>query len=347
MKGISTIIATIIFVIITIGLVSTAYLFIGGIITGMTSKVISIIDVKANRIIIRNDGTDTIPSGDIKIFVNGEQADILNPQDIEPQHIAVLKFFPPELEMKSATISVMGASNVLSYTSDIMPHEFKVTPNTIGLWHFDSVNATNHTLDETSYHNDGQLMNDTFSCFNEPWCIQLVPGKFGSALYFNRSHDHVEIPDSNVFDFGTSDGFTIAMWAKTDIHDTSNNIYYLFRRYPGAAIRISTRYGYFQLNDYNSLRDSGGTYTRFGGGGYLQVGVWYHVAVVRDVAADQVLFYINGDLKDSKTDNTCPTCNYISDDPITIGSSWNGTIDEVVIFDRALSQVEILDSIYG
>ena len=60
MKGISTIMATILLVTITIGLITTAYLFIGGILTGATAEVFEIIDVSNDKVLIRNMGVKPI-----------------------------------------------------------------------------------------------------------------------------------------------------------------------------------------------------------------------------------------------------------------------------------------------
>jgi len=63
-KGISTIIATIILVVITIGLISTAYLYFSGLISGATRGTIQLLDAYCTgttiTIIIQNKGTSTI-----------------------------------------------------------------------------------------------------------------------------------------------------------------------------------------------------------------------------------------------------------------------------------------------
>jgi len=79
MKGISGIIATILLVLIAISLVGVAYVFFSGMIGGRTSKPISIAASDGNTVVISNDGTEAISSGEIKIFVNGQEATILNP----------------------------------------------------------------------------------------------------------------------------------------------------------------------------------------------------------------------------------------------------------------------------
>ena len=75
-KGISTIIATIILTVITIGLVSTAYLYFAGLIGGYTKGGISLVDgycAPAGNIIfiVKNEGTETIAAGGVSCNING------------------------------------------------------------------------------------------------------------------------------------------------------------------------------------------------------------------------------------------------------------------------------------
>ena len=75
MKGISTIIATILMVVITIGLVSVAYLYMSGLITGATAQNIALMDAycSSNTIytLIRNDGTISITMNTVKFYLGG------------------------------------------------------------------------------------------------------------------------------------------------------------------------------------------------------------------------------------------------------------------------------------
>ena len=74
MKGISTIIAAIILVVITIGLIATAYLYFAGIISPGAVIALSSGYCDADNFIqigIRNDGTSPLPSTGVTIQVDG------------------------------------------------------------------------------------------------------------------------------------------------------------------------------------------------------------------------------------------------------------------------------------
>jgi FlaG/FlaF family flagellin (archaellin) len=77
MKGISTIIATIIMVVITIGLISVAYLYMSGLITSRTTQNIQLADAfcrasdKHIIALIKNIGTVSIPDANLNVVLRG------------------------------------------------------------------------------------------------------------------------------------------------------------------------------------------------------------------------------------------------------------------------------------
>ena len=75
MKGVSTIVATILIVMITVALGGAAYLYLSGILTGKISTAFSIIYSYNDSVIIRNDGTDPINS--VTATVDGNSANIV------------------------------------------------------------------------------------------------------------------------------------------------------------------------------------------------------------------------------------------------------------------------------
>jgi len=82
MKGVSAIIATILMLIITIGLAGTAYMYISGVMTTRTAVTLSVSDVTCEgpasgddmNIIVFNDGTGTAAAADLTIYINGVDA---------------------------------------------------------------------------------------------------------------------------------------------------------------------------------------------------------------------------------------------------------------------------------
>jgi len=61
-KAISTVIATLLMLIITIALVGFSYTFISGVVTSRTATVFSVVDTFGDTVTVRNDGTVAIES---------------------------------------------------------------------------------------------------------------------------------------------------------------------------------------------------------------------------------------------------------------------------------------------
>ena len=328
MKGISTIIATIILVVITISLVSTAYLFVGGVLTGSISKVISLVDAKAHRIIVRNDGTDTIASDEISVSVNGQEVVPINTQDIEPQDTVTLRFVPPELDMRSVKVVVSGPSNTLSYTTDIVPKQFKVIDGTVGLWHFNG-----NSNDETGVNN-GALFGDAY---------YTPDGKFGFALELDGSDDYVNCGNDVSLDL--TGAFTIEGWFKhsSGLIENPNNWY------GGIEKDQAYHLGWQGWTDGWSIYVYSGGVPNFKDSvdSYMPAGEWHHIAAVYDIPYLRI--YRDGVEIASQDIGTLTIDSNAN--ALMIGyvetSYWEGIIDEVHILNRALKQEEILDNMYG
>ncbi|MCS7123374.1 MAG: hypothetical protein RMJ17_02260, partial [Candidatus Aenigmarchaeota archaeon] len=74
-KGISTVVATVMMLVIAIALVGSAYVFISAIFTARTATVFSIIDANYGNITIRNEGTANISS--IRAVIDGRPVNVL------------------------------------------------------------------------------------------------------------------------------------------------------------------------------------------------------------------------------------------------------------------------------
>jgi hypothetical protein len=123
MKGISTIIASILLLIITIGLAGTAYVFISGLLTSSISKTISVLDVSCNpftstkaniTIILANDGTVNITDSELIVMIDGTVKSpqfTFNPDPIPARSTAVATSSDTYDMGKIHTVLVASPSN--------------------------------------------------------------------------------------------------------------------------------------------------------------------------------------------------------------------------------------------
>lgn len=118
MKGISTIIASIMLLVITIGLAGTAYIFIKTILDQSISKTINVLDMSCNQgnitIILTNDGTANIKDSELIVMVDGNvKSDkfTFNPDPIPAHSTAVATSSEPYGLNAVHTVVVTSPSN--------------------------------------------------------------------------------------------------------------------------------------------------------------------------------------------------------------------------------------------
>ena len=165
------------------------------------------------------------------------------------------------------------------------------------------------------------------------------PGKVGQAFSLNGIGNYISIPDQPIWAFGTN-AFTIELWANFfGVASGLGTVFLASDSGPGA-----TNKWIFWLND-NQLRlhVNGNQLDNLGAAPFAPVfGNWYHLAVTR--SGNTFQFYINGALVSTwGSAVTIPDAN----GPLTIGAAegggfFNGLIDDVRIYNRALSASEVL-----
>ncbi len=118
MKGVSTIIATILLLIITISLAGTAYMFMSNMLTGRISKTISLMGSSCNTtnhitLIISNDGSDVIKENELKIFNGSVNIVNFNKITIVPRDTNITSF---QAASGSNPVRIISPSNSVDFT---------------------------------------------------------------------------------------------------------------------------------------------------------------------------------------------------------------------------------------
>jgi hypothetical protein len=183
-------------------------------------------------------------------------------------------------------------------------------------------------------------------------------GFIGSALSLpGNILDEANVTLASGFDGGKE--FTVSLWVKSDLN-LDDNTYKFFIAKSGVAGKRSWHMSHRDLAagndrirmsvfDTNSIQVA---HEQVYTGDALTDGSWHHVAVTIDFNVGNVTIYKDGVLEG--TDTTLNTSSFLFDgnstEPVVIGGasgssglSWNGTIDEVAIYDRAFTAQEISD----
>ncbi|MFH2028140.1 MAG: LamG-like jellyroll fold domain-containing protein, partial [Nanoarchaeota archaeon] len=182
--------------------------------------------------------------------------------------------------------------------------------------------------------------------------VTFSSGKIGDAANLDGINDFIEIDDSTIFDFPNQD-FTITAWVKTTSTDarsiiakgTSNlnggwGIYLGYGSTPGQIV-------------YNW--GNGGVSAIYGGT-LINDGQWHHIAIIITTSTsltnnNDAKIYIDGIIQGlTKNINYPYKVNTIND--LTIGARidgtgmfWKGAIDELKIYNKALTAEEIENSV--
>jgi hypothetical protein len=204
----------------------------------------------------------------------------------------------------------------------------------VAYWTFDE-GAGNNVYDASGNDNNGTINGATWA-----------DGKYGKALQFNGQSNYVEVPSSDSLEIDGN--VTIAAWINwIDAGDTwlcvlaNGQQNGPWENY-GLFVNRSSRFMYFTL----SL--DGGHVTQQTPNNTIVPNEWVHVGATWDGSAARI--YINGqmELEATQTGTLVPPGL-----PLRIGYRtgsthyFNGTIDEVRIYNQALQQVEILAAMEG
>jgi hypothetical protein len=200
---------------------------------------------------------------------------------------------------------------------------FAAAPGLVAAYGFDE-NAGMTVSDASGNSNQGTVSGATW-----------VAGKYGSSLRFNGTSALVTVPDSNSLDVATA--FTIQAW----VYPTASNNW---RTVVMKDAPSGLAYAIYSHNNGN--RPAGyirtGTDVAVNGSAALALNTWSHVALIYN--GSTLRLYVNGVQRGSRTTTGAVPAtagNLTIGGNMAWGEYFAGSIDEVRIYNRALSVTEI------
>ncbi len=193
----------------------------------------------------------------------------------------------------------------------------------VGYWPLDE--GSGETTEDLAGDHDGTLVN------GPTW----TTGTSGGALQFNGSNQFV---DTGAAILDTTANYTAAAWVKLDSLDgfatavsqdgASNSAFFL--QYSGVDNRFA-----FSFAGLRALAPTA-----------PETGRWYHLVGVRDASAGTLTLYVDGQragtasacLGDTSSGHTVIGRAKFGGNPVDY---WRGAIDQVHVYDRALSATEV------
>ena len=211
----------------------------------------------------------------------------------------------------------------------------------VAYYNFESISGVDGetVIDQSGNGHDG-ICREDISNIKAP---TLVPGPtgLGDALYFDGNF-YIEIPNHE--DFDITQGITIALWFKVD--QFSSEWQTLFARGDWSwrlARNDSTNGICFHLSGFGNLYGSWGETN-------VNDGQWHHVVGVWSGTDTSTKLWIDGVRDTAKDEILTGSISTNGSDPVTIGAQinegtlrrqWIGSIDEVRLYNRALTDSDV------
>ncbi len=260
----------------------------------------------------QNSGTPTVGTSNVVI---GNRNDSARPFDGSLDDVRVYNRALSASEIKE--LYNMGSVGKVNVT----PAVPNLQNGLVGHWTFDGKDLIRNVADRSGNNNTGYMTNFTSTS------TAVTRGKIGQGLKFDGVNDYVSLASKPaVF----TSPFTISVWVKTNNTATGN-------------------YQIFSSGGNQLYRSGGGTSlvyktnnvaTNYAGAFTNKIGAWVHTVVRYD--GTSITLYVNGvaGTPDSRAvaDGSATTIGRYS----TIASEfWNGSLDDVRVYNRALSASEI------
>ena len=200
----------------------------------------------------------------------------------------------------------------------------------VGIWHFEEGSGT-IAIDSSGYGNNGTLVGGV------AWQDDGACGLgFGGCLDFDGSSGLVTINDSSSLD--VDEAITIAAWIKVRTTPPVGVWYDVATKQAGCAGR---NYGLWINQGNGTLHFSTTNCSGSTSISSVSDNVWHHVVVTYENADGNARYYIDGQLDATKS-HGADMSGGINASPIRIGNAdFDGFIDEIAIYERALTTAEI------
>jgi hypothetical protein len=198
----------------------------------------------------------------------------------------------------------------------------------ISHWRFDE--GTGSVVNDSAGTNDGTI-------YGAAWTSGII----GGALDFDGMDDYVGVPDDNSMDFASGVDFSISVWVRS-FSTKPESILQKFRSIENAgyAVSISTLGAYFKTHNYHDVGEITASHP-----GQYNDGTWHHFAGVRNQTTGKIYLYVDGLEAGSADEQERSLANSAN---LLLGIDYRmdrgfftGTIDDVRIYDRALSGGEV------
>ncbi|MCK5640814.1 MAG: LamG domain-containing protein, partial [Gammaproteobacteria bacterium] len=300
------------------------------------------------------DGTLTINASKI-LDLNGQDLDLNGTLD----NSGMLQLDGSEtvaigtMDTDSGGVMYKGTADQTGLAAGNSYFDLRLNDGLVGYWKLDETAAnscsggTNDACDSSGYNNDGAWINDATASTTVPDVNFVNP----RSVTFDGTGDYVDVGNNTIFDFSDTSDFSISLWVNIGANDGTQFDVVIGKTDSatnGWNISLRNDLGGGSGSDFIAsfwIRD-GSDYIRTEGPNIVNDGTWHHLVAVYDSATDTGHLYFDGVVDDSDTNAAVGAFSEQSES-IYIGKNnyldraINGFLDDVRIYNRALSATEI------
>ncbi len=304
----------------------------------------------STQIDAESSASEQVRNGAKNMQIYAEENLGVGPLNNEPKRISLLSHFSfTFLVILVVAGALLGAGYYLRDSALAATYINKYLDNQlesglVGHWTFDGdkmnlSSSTAEILDSSGYGNNGNWMNHSTT---------TTIGKMGQALQFDGIDDYINI--GNPESINPTNEMSISVWVKT----SGTAVKCIVCKWSSLGSYNDTQsYAVYMLTDGRvvwAVNATNGNDNPLTGVIAINNGVWHHIVVTAQNGTNNQKIYIDGvfDAQTTPGDTIIDTTT----DPLRIGGGseegiepgpykWNGSLDDVRIYNRALSQKEI------
>ena len=304
------------------------------------SSCMKIESAKSNKIYLKNCGSGVIKKDKLNIMIDNESFNFsMNKDNVGKDETAEISINGSwRLGPGNHKVSIFSTGGkVERYVKASLPD------SAVLVLDFDEGSGS-YTYDKSPYGNNGTLYSGASICSNPPTsgCPKWTQGKYGSALEFDGSNDYVSVPHDKSINI-TGD-YAVELWVKRNTKAGYQYFIYKEENCNGYGIAIDASLRVFSY--FGNGIDCGGFWLRTTSSYTLSTDQFYHLVGTHTSGEQKI--YVNDNQVSIVSGG-----NYIGNPlststPLNIGRHatsgyyFNGTIDSVRIFNKALKPDEII-----
>ncbi len=177
--------------------------------------------------------------------------------------------------------------------------------------------------------------------------LTYTNGKVGQAFVFNNTTSYISVPASSSLNIGTNNGFTIECWIQPNAFNVNVSPAPIIEWDSASTdgMELWSQFGALAVSIYDT---SGNNYKFNTVNNLLNINSFQHVALTYDKGSGLAVLYINGvSVASQNIGSFTPQTTYPvnigrrTGQPIGLNDTFGGLIDELSLYNRALSAAEI------